>query len=154
NWQGGVIPVAGSVLIFPTGLTGSALQSNNDLAAGTSFTSLTIQGTGYAISGNSIALTGAITASHTSGTSTLSIPLDFGVTTAIVTVTNSQAVLSLGGAIAGTGGLTKLGSGELDLTAANAYTGPTAINGGLLHVDGSVSRNVAPNSGTVLGGIG
>ena len=42
-------PVAGDTLIFPTGLTGGALTSNNDIA-NTTFSSLTIADDGYTIS--------------------------------------------------------------------------------------------------------
>ena len=61
----------------------------------------------------------------------------------------------LGGVISGSSGLTKNGPGTLDLTAANAYTGTTALTAGTLLVDGNQSGSpVVAASGTTLGGTG
>jgi uncharacterized protein with beta-barrel porin domain len=57
-------------------------------------------------------------------------------------------------AIAGSGGITKTGSGALNLTGANAYVGDTDINAGRLAVNGSVASNVNVASGAALGGSG
>ena len=53
NW-GGTAPVAGDDLVFPNGA--ARLSNTNNFAAGTSFRSITISGTGYTLSGNSVAL--------------------------------------------------------------------------------------------------
>ena len=60
------------------------------------------------------------------------------------------------GAISGTGGLNKAGSGTLILTGSNGYTGVTNINGGTLEVDGAItsSSNVKVNGGGKLTGFG
>jgi fibronectin-binding autotransporter adhesin len=55
------------------------------------------------------------------------------------------------------GGLTKIGSGTLTLTASNSYSGPTTINAGTLRVNGSPGTgisSVSVNSGATLGGTG
>lgn len=67
-----------------------------------------------------------------------------------------DAVLS--GVIASSGGgFNKTGTGTLDLTANNTYTGPTNVNAGTLLVDGNQSAatgTVTVNSGATLGGSG
>jgi autotransporter-associated beta strand protein len=52
------------------------------------------------------------------------------------------------------GGLTKIGSGVLALTAANTYTGPTVVSNGTLLVHGSISGAATVKAGTTLGGNG
>jgi hypothetical protein len=54
NW-GGVIPVAGDDLLFPSLPNGPA-TSTNDLASGTMFHSITVNGPSYRIGGNGIVL--------------------------------------------------------------------------------------------------
>jgi len=55
----------------------------------------------------------------------------------------------------GTGGaLTKIGPGTLTLSGTNTYTGVTAINGGKLVVDGSITSAVTVNNGGTFGGSG
>jgi fibronectin-binding autotransporter adhesin len=58
--------------------------------------------------------------------------------------------------ISGTGGLTKIGSGSLDLTATSTYTGVTTISAGTLVVDGSIasSSSLTIAAGATLGGSG
>jgi hypothetical protein len=65
--------------------------------------------------------------------------------------TTFSGVIQDGGEIGGTGGsLTKIGSGTLDLTGTNTYTGDTKGNGGALQVDGSITSNVI-NHATLTG---
>ncbi len=53
------------------------------------------------------------------------------------------------------GGLTKLGTGTLTLTAANTYTGPTLVNAGTLAVNGSLAASpVTVADGGTLAGTG
>ncbi len=69
--------MAGNTLIFPTGPTGAALTSNNDIAAGTVFNSIAVQASGYVITGNGVGLAGTVDASQSSGSSTISLPITF-----------------------------------------------------------------------------
>src|SRR5271166_3457056 len=50
-------------------------------------------------------------------------------------IDNASAVTDVTGAVTGTGGLIKTGSGTLMLTGTNTYSGGTSLNGGTLAVD-------------------
>ena len=59
------------------------------------------------------------------------------------------------GAISGTGGLIKDGSGTFILAGTSTYSGPTSLNTGVLIVTGSIANSpVTVQSGATLGGIG
>lgn len=64
----------------------------------------------------------------------------------IVTNNSESAALTLSGILIGTGGLTKSGTGRLDLTGANSYSGGTTITAGTLKVG---ANEVLSNNGTV-----
>jgi uncharacterized repeat protein (TIGR01451 family) len=57
-------------------------------------------------------------------------------------------------AIAGAGGLTKIGEGTLVLPSDNSYTGPTTVSAGVLNVNGLLVSPVAVSAGATLGGTG
>ncbi len=148
-------PEPGIPSYFPTGLTGDALNSNDDISGG-SFASIIIGDTGYTIAsteGYGVTLSGAIDATLASGSSTLSLPVAFGTTAGTVTVNNTAAALAMGGVVTGSAGLTKEGSGVLDLSGTNTYTGGTTVAAGNLLVNGTVGP-VSVSSGATLGGIG
>lgn len=58
------------------------------------------------------------------------------------------------GVISGAGSLVIDGSGTLNLTGNNTYTGPTTVNNGTLAVNGSITSPVTVNDGGTLGGNG
>jgi outer membrane autotransporter protein len=63
--------------------------------------------------------------------------------------------VSYGGVVSGTGSFTQAGSGTLVLTGNSTYTGPTAVNAGVLLVNGSLGNSaVSVASGATLGGAG
>jgi autotransporter-associated beta strand protein len=69
--------------------------------------------------------------------------------------TTFSGVLQDGGATGGTGGsLTKVGSGTLDLTGVNTYTGTTNVNHGILQVDGSITSSTIVHEHGTLSGTG
>ena len=75
--------------------------------------------------------------------------------------TTFSGVIQDGGANFGNAGsLTKIGTGTLDLTGTNTYTGDTKIQAGALQVDGSITSNTRVHesgtlagSGTILGAV-
>jgi autotransporter-associated beta strand protein len=74
---------------------------------------------------------------------------------ATLTTGNDNTSTTFSGAISGSGGLTKIGSGIFVLTGSNTYSGATAVNAGTLFVNGSIANSaVTVNSGATLAGIG
>lgn len=72
-----------------------------------------------------------------------------------LTLGDATAVDTLAGAIRGpNGGLIKTGPGTLALNGTNTYTGPTAVNAGVLLVNGSTTSATTVASGATLGGSG
>ena len=66
NWTPAITPFAGDDLVFPANSV-TSFTPMNDFSAGSSFASMTISGSGYTISGNSIVLTGGLATSPVSG---------------------------------------------------------------------------------------
>lgn len=61
---------------------------------------------------------------------------------------------TLSGMYSGTGGATKIGAGTMILSGSSNYTGATAINAGVLQVDGLLFSGTNVNSGGTLSGKG
>lgn len=160
NWSPAGAPTTGDDLVFPVG-GANQLTTTNDLTAGTSFSSITISGGGYSISGNAIILTSTNAVSVTSGATVGQfIGLGISFTNAAATV-NTQAptgYLSLGGtlttptggtlnlstittiiypnAVDGLGGLSTSGAGQVILQGVATHTGTTTVSGpGQFYVD-------------------
>lgn len=151
NWN--TPPVTGNDLTFPS--SASNLINSNDLTTVNSFGSINVQAASYKISGAAVTLAGSIDASQSSGVAEIDLPLGFNNNPANVTVNNSGASLALGGVISNTTGLTKLGSGELDVTSTNAALTATA-SVGTLRVEGQTASlgPVVVSSGATFGGTG
>ena len=70
-------------------------------------------------------------------------PLNLGSGTQTIQVTAGSGSASvdaqLTGAISGSGGLTIIGGGDLELTASNSYTGPTTVSGATLRLSNSTA---------------
>ncbi|MEY2724175.1 MAG: Hemolysin, chromosomal, partial [Planctomycetota bacterium] len=131
NWSGDVLPQDGDSLYFDGAAAGVLL---NNTAAGNSYT-LTFAAGGYTITGHSIALDNPGTdVIQIAGENLLQTPLLLDGSSSVEV---QSGVLDLQGAVTGTAGLTKLGSGTLVLTGPASYTGATFVNAGGLQVDGS-----------------
>ncbi len=69
-------------------------------------------------------------------------------------ISNDDATTVLASVITGTGGLSKSGTGTLNLTGINTYTGPTSVTNGRLAVNGSLTSDVTVGAGGALSGAG
>jgi autotransporter-associated beta strand protein len=151
NWQSGVVPVDGDDLVFPSGA--ARLANTNNLVS-RRFRSVTVGASGYVLRGYSLTLSNGLSAQFTSGASTNEIPISLAAPQIIECAnsggyfycdgdidlaTNDLTIqgaghLYLRGAISGSGGLIKNGSGThwLEGSSANTYTGDTRVNNGTL----------------------
>ena len=69
----------------------------------------------------------------------------------LLTVADGGFNTTVNGAIVGSGGLTKTGSGILTLGGMNSYNGTTTVNGGAVVVNGVISNGVASTSAIIVG---
>jgi RHS repeat-associated protein len=159
NWAGGVAPAEGDSLLF--GSTGAVRKSNNnDYSAGTTFRGIRFQDSGYVLTGNAVVFSGGLPINNVAGTNAVDFDVAFNadgrLTCAAGSALNiSGAVnisgrtllldvagnLALSGAVLGTGGMIKAGSGTLTLTGTSSYTGMTDVSEGVL-----VANGFQPNS--------
>jgi hypothetical protein len=159
NWVGDVAPSPGDSLVFPA--AAGNLTNTNDFPAGTTFNSITIQGSGYKMTGNALTLSSGITASYNGGTSTYAIDTVLTAIVAPITVSgtsNSFGILDIGGngttggVLSGSAGVNVSGGGIVDLFQVNTYTGATTIaSGTTLLVDGTVGGGVQDTGGLLAG---
>jgi autotransporter-associated beta strand protein len=121
---------ANSTITIPAGVTitvGTIVINsahNYTIAAGGSGSNLTFDG------GSGVA---ALTVdSNGSQAPTISVPMTLDGT--LTATSGSAGLVTLSGAIGGTGGITKAGSGVIQLTNANTYAGATEVKAGTLRV--------------------
>jgi hypothetical protein len=150
NWD--IAPIAGDTLIFPS--TATSFTSVNDFAAGQSFGNITINGSGYSITGNSISLEGSIDSTQNTGGNLLGLNLTFTGANSTINVAQTSANLSLSGAIVSPTVLDKIGSGRLVFTNSLTYSGPTKVDAGILLNQASLNGSLLLNSGAILNGDG
>ncbi|MCO5052940.1 MAG: autotransporter-associated beta strand repeat-containing protein [Verrucomicrobiae bacterium] len=148
-----------NVLVNPILRNGAVLEATRDLGA--NYTTFELRDT--------IRVEGTIPSTIVSAGGRIAIgdPAYYGSATAIFDVadasgdaapdlTISAVIADAGSKGVAPGSLTKIGAGTLRLTAANTYSGPTAIDGGTLIVDGKLSgvNDVYVNWSGTLGGTG
>ncbi|MDZ7615410.1 MAG: autotransporter-associated beta strand repeat-containing protein [Patescibacteria group bacterium] len=75
-----------------------------------------------------------------------------GVTPGAIVVNSTANYVFSGGAIGGTGTLTKAGSGTLTLSGANTYSGNTTVDGGTLQLGSATALGTTAGSTTVASG--
>jgi fibronectin-binding autotransporter adhesin len=163
NWALDVAPSAGDDLVFPAGA--SRLTNVNDLAAGTRLNTIQFQGSGYSITGNSIELSGGLTANNAAGANSLGLDItlinaqNFVSANPSTTLTLSGAIhtgnlvgatfilgttalnfdgagtTNVTGVIDGSGSILKQGNGTLVLAGANTYQGFTDVRQGVVRAE-------------------
>ncbi|HUR47125.1 MAG TPA: metallophosphoesterase [Candidatus Saccharimonadales bacterium] len=175
NWNpapGGVAPLPGNILRFPSGV--SKLLTTNNFTAGVDFGGLLILDN-YVLRGNSIDVSNFVSAN---GAISTSLSLDLGLLNDATVSASSQAILtgtktlSLNGHLATfdvdgtinlkgpiTGGgpnsaLLKVGPGVLRLNGTNTLQGSIMVNEGQLFANGIVQSNVIVGADGFLGGTG
>ncbi len=131
-----------------TVLNAGTLAAGNDSALGSG--TITINGGTLSSSGGTRSLSGAITAGGDfsiggSDLFTLSGGVNLGAAARTVTISSTTNVI-LSGAVSGTGGFTKAGTGTLTVSgaSANTYSGTTTVNAGTLLLGKSAGVNAVP----------
>jgi autotransporter-associated beta strand protein len=169
NYSGATTVSAGTLEVTGTG----AITQSTGLATATKTGSGTVTLTGTnTYTGGTTVSTGTLAIGNSQALGSGTLTLDQGTTlafTSAVTLANNLAFpqagdpiidtgsssVTLSGSISGIGELAKLGSGTLDLTGSNSYTGATDVRAGTLLVDGSTASSVVSvESGATIGGAG
>jgi len=166
NWFENLVPTTGNDIIFPSGVSGAALNPVNDMSS-LSVHSISFTGSGYTVSGNALTVTAGVTNSSgglnafnpnmtLSGAQTFSANgnLTFGGT--IVTPTGLLTVdvvtlrtMEFQNVVSGNGGITKIDAGTLKMYGnVNTYKGKTLVSGGILFIDRETSLGGNPSSFT------
>jgi autotransporter-associated beta strand protein len=151
NWN--TAPTAGHILSFATT---TRLSNTNNFPANTSFGGLMFNaGAGaFTLGGNAITLTGDV-ANNVAYPQTVTLPV--ALSAGAHNLTANTGNLTMGGAISGSGGVTKTGSGAATLSVANTYSGGTMVTAGTLAFGNATSLGtgtVTLNGGTLKDGGG
>ncbi|HEX8911301.1 MAG TPA: Ig-like domain repeat protein, partial [Humisphaera sp.] len=133
NWANNTVPVAGDDLVFAQ--NPSHTESVNDLPGGTHFQSMTIEGSGYDLYGNPLAIDGGVTATYAAGSSALGMDVTLGTGPSFDVAAGGR--LDVTASVDGTQSLSKSGGGTLALSGSNTYSGGTSIADGVVVVTAS-----------------
>ncbi|KDC86220.1 autotransporter outer membrane beta-barrel domain-containing protein [Bordetella bronchiseptica] len=151
DWQG---LIGGTGALIKEGAGTLVLGNDNQYGGGTTVNAGTVQvarDANLGAAGGAVRLQGATLASTGSFASARALTLGAAGGTF---ATLGATTLGWDAAIDGAGGLTKTGAGDLVLSQANTYAGPTLIKEGRLAVNGSIASPVTIDPGGVLGGTG
>jgi len=127
NWESGAVWTNGNSAVF-AGAGGTQTGETVDVSATVTVANMTFLTNGYTIAD-----------ADNDGTLTL-------VGTPVITVSNAGDTGTVSEAIAGSAGFTKMGNGQLRLTATNTFSGQTIVSNGTLRL--------TPNVVGVLGATG
>ncbi len=123
-------------------ITGGTLNSNNATALGS--LANVILSSGATLGVGASQTVGGL--NGTAGTASL------GANTLTIGNASNNLTSSFGGAITGTGGITKAGTGDLTLSGTNLYSGTTLISAGTLFAQGSAALGATTGLTTVGSG--
>ena len=172
NWSGGVAPVSGDSLLFPSGAANRAMS--NDIS-GLSLQSVSfVTQDSYTVAGNTLVLNGGLTMTQCCPPIGWNVPTvlgasqtftDAGITTFGSTIDLNGQTLTLGpyvttlsGSIVGSGAFVLVlnASGGLNLTGTSTFTGTFTVSpSAKINVSGSISNStLTVGSGGKLSGDG
>ena len=130
--SGSTLTIANGETVASANLGGTGAISNSGTLSALSVTG----------SGNTLTLASGSTTGDISNSGALS-------------VATGSSNISYGNVISGTGSITKTGSGRLELTGTNTYSGATTVSAGELKVNGSAASSaVTVASGATISGTG
>jgi autotransporter-associated beta strand protein len=133
NWGFAGIPASGDTLIFPASQPNLA-NNNNIVGLTLNHIRFVGAGGGYVIGGNAFTLTNGIAATNTAGVNAINNNITLAGADQIINV-GSGSSLTLGGALSGSFGVTKIGLGTLTYSgSANSYSGGTIALEGTLEL--------------------
>jgi autotransporter-associated beta strand protein len=163
--DGGIAGGTGGNLVISAPGFGQDLSGVNTYTGSTTITAnalLTLSGNGSISSSSGLILSGTgatFDISASSGNQTIrdlsgvaGSMIQLGANSLTVGTANST---TFAGSIDGSGGLVKQGTGALQLSGTNTYTGATTVNAGTLIVNGSIASSaLTVNAGAMLAGTG
>jgi hypothetical protein len=171
NWNGGVAPVNGDSVVFPSGPGNFGLMTND--LSGLSLQSVSFTGGGYNLAGNSVVIAGGGQALTTCCSNiVLNLPIVVGASETFsangeVTFSNSidlngqtlrlaPYITKVTGSIVGSGGFVLDPGGGLNLTGTSSFTGTFTVSpSASVNVAGSISNSsLAVGAGGRLSGAG
>ena len=141
NWVGGVAPVDGDDVVFPSGV--SQLAWTNDLPPLQTFNLVTLSGTGYNLGGGTFNLLAGVNNSGASNTFSAPIKASLPIS---ITSDPAGAVLNLSGSVDLNGQFLDIkGAGNTIVSAPITGTGDVGVGG-----PGAVTLSVSPSFSGVL----